>query len=166
VADGQVQRFEDGKQVVADWWRLFENPKVDAFITQSMADNPTLQAAQATLRQSQDILRAGYGVFIPQIGGDVGVSRQTSNLRLIGSTAPNTVFNLFTLSATVNYTLDVWGGQRRQVEGLRAQMEGQRYNVMGTYIMLAGNVVNTAIAQAAYRAQIRATEDLIGVQSI
>ena len=32
---------------------------------------------------------------------------------------------------------------------------------MGTYIMLAGNVVNTAIAQAAYRAQIRATEDLI-----
>ena len=161
VADGQAQRFEVGKRVVADWWRLFENPKVDAFIAQSMTDNPTLQAAQATLRQSQDILRAGYGVFIPQIGGDVGASRQTSNLRLIGSTAPNSVFNLFTLSATVNYTLDVWGGQRRQVEGLRAQMEAQRYNVMGTYIMLAGNVVNTAIAQAAYRAQIRATEDLI-----
>jgi len=38
-------------------------------------------------------------------------------------------------------------------------MEGQRINVMGTYIMLAGNVVNTAIAQAPYRAQIRATED-------
>jgi len=60
--------LEDGKQVVADWWRLFENPKVDAFITQSMADNPTLQAAQATLRQSQDILRAGYGVFIHKSG--------------------------------------------------------------------------------------------------
>ena len=161
VADGQAQLFEDGKQVIADWWRLFENPKVDAFIGQSMAENPTLQAAQATLRQSQDILRAGYGVFIPQIAGNLGASRQTSNPRLIGLTAPNSVFNLFTLSATVNYTLDIWGGQRRQIEGLRAQMERQRYNVMGTYVMLAGNVVNTAIAQAAYRAQIRATEDLI-----
>jgi len=161
VADGKVQHFEDGKQVHGDWWRLFENPKVDAFVAQSLAGNPTLQAAQATLRQSQAILRAGYGVFVPQIGGNLGASRQTTNLRLIGSSAPNSVYNLFTVSATVNYTLDIWGGQRRQIEGLRAQMEAQRYNVMGTYIMLAGNIVNTAIAQAAYRAQIRATEDLI-----
>ncbi|MGB8294207.1 MAG: RND transporter, partial [Polyangia bacterium] len=57
VADGQAQRFEDGKRIDADWWRLFKNPKVDAFIAQSMAENATLQAAQATLRQSQDILR-------------------------------------------------------------------------------------------------------------
>jgi len=161
VADGQAQRFVGGKQVDADWWRLFENPKINAFIAQALVDNPTLQAAQATLRQSQDILRAGYGVFVPQVVGDVGASRQTSNLRLIGSTAPNSVFNLFTLSATVSYTLDIWGGQRRQVEGLRAQVEAQRYNVMGTYIMLAANIVNAAIAQAAYHAQIRATEDLI-----
>jgi len=164
VAEGQAQRFEAGRQVTADWWRLFENPKVDALIGQAIADNPNLQAAQATLRQSQDILRAGYGIFIPQIGGNVAASRQTSNPKLIGSTAPSSVFNLFTLSATVNYALDIWGGQRRQIEGLRAQMEAQRFTVAGTYTMLAGNVVNTAIAQAAYRAQIRATEDLIIIE--
>ncbi len=161
VAEGQAQRFEAGKQIAADWWRLFKNPKLDAFVTQSINDNPTLQAAQARLRQSQDILQAGYGVFFPQIGGNLGASRQTSNPRLMGSSAPNSVFNLFTLSASVNYTLDIWGGQRRQIEGLRAQAEAQRYTVLGTYIMLAGNVVNTAIAQAAYRAQIQSTEGLI-----
>jgi NodT family efflux transporter outer membrane factor (OMF) lipoprotein len=161
VADNQVQRFEDGKQIAADWWRLFENSQVDDFIVLAIADNPTLQAAQATLRQSQDILQAGYGAFIPQIGGNAGASRQTSNPKVIGSTLPRSVFNLFTLSASVNYTLDIWGGQRRQVEGLRAEMEGQRYKVMGTYIMLAGNIVNTAIALAAYRGQIQATQDLI-----
>jgi len=161
IADGQLQHFEEGKQVAADWWRLFENSEIDDFINVAMAENPTLQAAQATLRQSQDILQAGYGVFVPQIGGNVGASRQTSNLRSIGSTLPNSVFNLFTLSASVNYTLDIWGSERRQIEGLKAQMEAQRYKVMGTYIMLAGNIVNTAIAQAGYRAQIQATQDLI-----
>ena len=163
VAEGQVQRFEVGKQIAADWWRLFKNPKVDAFVAESMSDNPSLQAAQARLRQSQDVLRAGYGVFFPQIAGNAGASRQTSNPRLMGSSAPNSVFNLFTLSASVSYALDIWGGQRRQIEGLRAQAEAQRYNVFGTYIMLAGNVVNTAIAQAAYRAQVESTEGLIAL---
>ena len=161
IAENQAQRFVEAKQVAADWWKLFENSQVDDFIVVAIADNPTLQAAEATLRQSQDILQAGYGVFIPQIGGNVGASRQKSNPRLIGSTLPSGVFNLFTLSASVNYTLDIWGSQRRQIEGLKAQMEAQRYKVMGTYIMLAGNIVNTAIAQAAYRAQIQATQDLI-----
>jgi NodT family efflux transporter outer membrane factor (OMF) lipoprotein len=161
VADGQAQRFDKGRKIAADWWRLFGNEEVDGFVTLAIADNPTLEAAHATLRESQDLLYAGYGVFVPQIGGNLGASRQTSNEKVVGSTTPKSVFNLFTVSASVSYALDIWGGQRRQVEGLRAQMEAQRYNVMGTYIMLAGNVVNTAIAQAAYRAQIKATEDLI-----
>ena len=67
AADGKAQRFEEGKEIPADWWRLFANPKLDALIDRWLAENPTLQAAQATLRQSQNVLRAGYGVFIPQI---------------------------------------------------------------------------------------------------
>jgi NodT family efflux transporter outer membrane factor (OMF) lipoprotein len=165
VAEGEAQSFEQGKKVAADWWRLFQNPDVDAFIAEAVKQNPGLTAARSTLRQSQDLLQAGYGIFIPQVAGDVGANRQTTNLKAIGSPLPNTVFNLLTLSASVSYTLDVWGGERRQIEGLRALSEVQRFNTTGVYLMLIGNVVNTAIAEAAYRDQITSTQQLIGFES-
>ena len=55
-----------GAEIAADWWRLFNCPKLDAVVLESIANNPSLQAAQASLRQSQDNLRAGYGIFFPQ----------------------------------------------------------------------------------------------------
>lgn len=163
-AEGQAQKFVEGKKIVADWWRLFGNERVDRIVSDAIAHNWTLAAAQATLRQSQDNLRAGYGIFFPQLEGNIGASRQTSDLERIGVTAGSSVYNLFTLSASVSYTLDIWGGQRRQVESLAAQMDAQRYNVLAARITLSGNVVNTAIAEAAYRAQIQATEELIALE--
>jgi NodT family efflux transporter outer membrane factor (OMF) lipoprotein len=71
------------------------------------------------------------------------------------------IFNLFTSSGTISYALDVFGGKRRTVEGLRAQADSQRYVSKAAYLALSANVVNTSIARAAYAAQIRATEQLI-----
>ena len=161
AAAGRAQTFTEGARIAADWWRLFGSPKLDAIVAQSLADNPTLQAAEASLRRSQDNLRAGYGVFFPSIDAGAGVSRERSNPAALGSSQPASVFNLLTLSASVSYTLDVWGGNRRALEGLGAQVEADRVTVLGTYLMLSGNAVNAVIAQAAYRAQIQATRDLV-----
>ncbi len=164
-ADGQAQRFEPGAEVVADWWRLFDAPKIDAVIKEAVANNPSLQSAQASLRQSQDNLRAGYGVFYPQLDAGFDATRQKLSLaRLGGSSSNSTIFNLYTLSATVSYALDIFGGERRAVESLGAQADYQRYAVLGTYLTLTGNIVNTVIAQAAYRGEIQATEELIKIQ--
>ena len=163
-ADGQAQHFDKGATVLADWWRLFNSAKLDAVINEAIAGNPTLQAAQASLRQSQDNLRAGYGVFFPQLDASFDATRQKYSPARIGSSSPSSIFNLFTLSATVSYALDVFGGERRAVEGLQAQVDVQRAMVLGTYLTLSGNIVNTIIAQAAYREQIKATEQIIGLQ--
>ena len=118
-ADGQTQRFEKGARIAGDWWRLFNSPKIDAVLKEALANNQTLQAAQASLRQSQESLRAGYGVFFPQFDGSFNATRQKFSPARFGSTSPSILFNLFTLAATVNYTIDVFGGERRTVEGLR-----------------------------------------------
>ena len=163
-ADGQTQHFAKGATVLADWWRLFNSAKLDAVINDAITGNPTLQAAQASLRQSQNNLRAGYGVFYPQLDASFDATRQKYSPAHIGSSSPSSIFNLFTLSATVSYALDVFGGERRAVEGLQAQVDVQRATVLGTYLTLTGNIVNTMIAQAAYREQIKTTEQIIGLQ--
>ncbi len=163
-ADGKTQRFEPGAKIIADWWRLFNSPKLDALIQDAVANNQSLQAAQASLRRSQDNLRAGYGVFYPQLDAGFDATRQKFSPARFGQSSPSSIFNLFTLSTTVSYALDVFGGERRAVESLQAQVDFQRYTVLGTYLTLLGNITNTVIAQAAYREQIRATEDMIGLE--
>jgi len=160
-AEGRAQRFSPGARIAGDWWRLFNSSKLDAVIKEAIVDNPSLQAAQASLRQSQDSLQAGYGVFYPQVSAGFGATRQLYSPLKLGQAAAGSIFNLFTLSATVSYAIDVFGGARRTVESLQAQTDFQRYTVVATYLALSGNIVNTIIARAGYSAQIEATEGLI-----
>lgn len=162
VAAGNAQHFEHGAKIAADWWRLFDCPKLDGIVMQAIAGSPTLQVAQAALRQSEDNLRAGYGIFYPQIGASFQPTRQQFSLLRFGETAPPVIFNLYTLQATVGYVLDVWGGERRTVEGLGAQTDVQYYDAVGTYLTLSGNVVNAVVAEAAYQAEIEATQQIVG----
>ena len=162
-AEGQAQVFERGGSIAADWWRLFNSSKLDVMIKDAIASNPTLQAAQASLRQSQDNLRAGYGVFYPQFNAGFDATRQKFSPASFGGTSASSIFNLFTLQATVSYALDVFGGERRAVESLQAQVDFQRYEVKGTYLTLSGNIINAVIARAAYHEQIKAAEQIIGI---
>lgn len=164
AADGRSQHFGEGARIAADWWRLFNSPAIEAVIKDALANNPGLQAAQASLRQGQYDLRAGYGIFFPQVNAGFGAEREKSAPAQLGlSSQQSSIFNLFTLQSTVGYVLDVFGGQRRMVESLQAQVDFQRYELQGTYLALYGNIVNTIIAQAAYREEIEATIRIIGI---
>ncbi|MGD0282870.1 MAG: TolC family protein, partial [Dissulfurispiraceae bacterium] len=162
-ADGQAQVFEQGGSMAADWWRLFNSSSLDVAIKDAIAGNPTLQAAQASLRQSQDNLRAGYGVFYPQLNAGFDATRQKSSPASLGLRSSGSIFNLFTLQGTVSYALDVFGGERRAVESLQAHVDFQSYEVKGTYLTLSGNIVNAIIARAAYGEQIKAAGQIISL---
>jgi NodT family efflux transporter outer membrane factor (OMF) lipoprotein len=155
---GKSQRFVDGQSIGA-YWKLLRCSALDTIVSQALASNPGLEAARATLRQSQDSLRAGYGVFFPQVDAKAGASRQLYNPA--PGSLPSETFNLFTLSGTVSYALDIWGGARRQVEALGAEVDAQRYTLAGAYVMLTSNVVDAIIAEAAYRDEIDATKATI-----
>jgi len=164
AADGQTQHFISSNTLIADWWKLFGSEELDAVVNKAIANNPTLQASEASLRQGQDNMRAGYGVFFPQIQAQAGTSRQRSSTAQQGSQAGSKIFNLITLSGSVSYALDVFGGARRSVESLRAQADYQSYETVAAYLILSANVVNTSIARAAYAAEICTTKELIKLE--
>jgi len=164
AADGQSQYFTSSNTLIADWWKLFKSDQLNTIVNKAIANNPTLQASESSLRQSQDNMRAGYGVFFPQIQAGASTSRQRSSSTEQGSQTPGRIFNLITLSGTVSYALDVFGGARRSVESLRALADYQRYENVAAYLMLSANVVDTSIARAAYSAESRTTKQLIKLE--
>lgn len=159
-AAGSVQTFSAQTNVPSDWWTRFGSLAIDSAVDEALTGNATIEGAQAALRQSEDEMRAGAGVFYPQVDAGFAGSRQKYSPSRIGANEPSTLFNLFTLSASVSYALDIWGGQRRMVEALQARVDAQRYTVLATYLTLTVNVVNAMIARAAYRDEIAATREM------
>ena len=164
TADGRSQSLLSGTISDSRWWEMFKADSLNTIVDEALKQNASLQASEANLRQSQDLLRAGYGIFFPQVSARLGASR--NSLAPIQSGLPNSgsIFNLSTASANVSYVLDVFGGERRQVEALRAQVDFQKYSTDAAYLILSANVVNTSIARAAYLEQIKSTEELIALE--
>ena len=65
----------------------------------------------------------------------------------------------------MTYKLDVFGGARRAVEGARAQAEVAQFQLEGAYLSLTANVVTGAVKEAALRAQMQATEEILKAQT-
>jgi NodT family efflux transporter outer membrane factor (OMF) lipoprotein len=60
---------------------------------------------------------------------------------------------------------DVFGLNRRTVESLQAQAEAQRFQLEATYLTLTSNVVAAAVQEALLRGQIKATQEIVKIQS-
>ena len=159
---GEAQRFVDGMDIPGQWWTLFRSPELNALIERALINSPTLQAAQAALRQANEIAAAQRGSYYPSVSGTAQSQRQKASGAALGIPGfPSSYYyNLQTASVNVSYTLDAFGGTRRQVEALQAQAEYQRFALEASYLTLTSNIVAAAINEASLRAQIAATDDI------
>ena len=162
---GTAQRFVSGGEIPARWWELFRSEALDRWIREALADSPTLDAAEATLRRAQEVRRARSGDLLPSVDGKVSASRQKPSGASLG--VPNVQINPFTLynaSVDVSYTLDLFGRTRRELEALQAQVDYQGFQLEGAYLTLASNVVTAALQEASLRGQLQATRDILATQ--
>jgi NodT family efflux transporter outer membrane factor (OMF) lipoprotein len=177
VAAGAAQRFVEGQDVAFKWWESFGNPALNSLVEQAFRNNPTIPAAQASLRQAQEMVKAQFGYYFPSVGLNYAFERQKLPGNTASSSAPGQqgngqnlvpsgpaqplIYNFSTAQLSVGFTPDVFGGNRRKVESLEAQAQMQHYELEATYVTLATNVVAAAMQDASLRAQIDATQKII-----
>ena len=121
----------------------------------------------ATLRAVNQAVYAQEGKFFPLVEGNFNPTyNQTSSALTPVPANNNLVYQLHTAQLQgERYTLDVWGLNRRTVESLRAQADNQRFQVEAAYLTLVSNIAVAAINEASLRAQIDATNQLIGINT-
>jgi NodT family efflux transporter outer membrane factor (OMF) lipoprotein len=155
------QHFVDGQDISATWWEAFQSPALNSLVQSALAHSPTVVAAQATLRQAEENYRADYGSKVfPSVSGQFQAAREKYPIFTEGIPAGSTG-NLFTAGLDLSYTLDIVGGNRRELEGVRAAIDYQRYQVEATWLSLTSSVVATAIQEASLRAQLKVTRDVV-----
>lgn len=159
--------FAGGADVPAQWWTLFRSPALDALVRQALANSPTQARAQARLRQAEAELEARTGATQhPRVDAKLSANRvdvQPESLGLTQLPVPMPL-NLYLASVSVSYTFDFFGATRNELDALRAEVEHQRFEGEAARLMLAGNVVTTAIRAAALREQLADSDAIIALQ--
>jgi len=164
-AAGAGQRFDAGRDIPGEWWKVFHSTELDGLIAEALQANPNLQAAQAALWQAKENLYAQTGKLLPQVDANSSATRQQFSPAAFGQAGPPDIFNLYQATVNVSYAPDVFGGQRRQIEATAALAEYQRFELEATYLTLTANVVTAAIQEASLRGQIEATRDIIKIET-
>ena len=160
-AGGEAQRFVDGLDIPGQWWTLFKSADLNALIERGLAHNPSLEAAQAALRQANENVAAQRGGLYPSVTGSFQAERQKASGASFGlPELGSTLYSVNTAQVSVAYTLDVFGGVRRQIEALQAQSEYERFALEASYLSLTANIVTAAVTEASLRAQVAATEEI------
>lgn len=165
VAGGAAQTFVVGRDIPAEWWKVFHSKEIDALIAEALRANPNLQAAQAALWQAKENLYASAGKLLPSVDAAGSVTPQQFSAAEFGIVGPPSIFTVYQATVNVAYTPDVFGGQRRQIEANAALAEQQRFALEATFLTLTADVVTAAIQEASLRGQIQATQDIIKAET-
>ena len=116
VAGGAAQKFDMGRDIPGEWWKVFHSKELDSLMAEALQANPSLQAAQAALWQAKENLYAQTGKLLPSIDANASATRQQFSPAEFGGGGAPSIFNLFQATVNVSYAPDVFGGQRRQIE--------------------------------------------------
>lgn len=132
VASGKWVQLDEkalsaGSTVSTAWWKVFNDPTLDALQEQVSVDNQNILIAEARYRAARAALDSANASFYPSINGNFGSSRasnalttNSSGAQVQGSQAPKTTVNL---SASASWELDLWGRIRRSSEAAGAKLE-------------------------------------------
>jgi NodT family efflux transporter outer membrane factor (OMF) lipoprotein len=165
IAGGAAQKFDSGRDIPGEWWKVFHSRELDGLIAEALHANPSLQAAQAALWQAKENLYAQQGHLMPSLDANASDTRQQLSPAEFGQPGSPLIFNLFQTTVNVSYTPDVFGGQRRLIETQAALADYQRFQLEATYLTLTSNVVTAAVQEASLRGQIEATLEIIKSES-
>jgi NodT family efflux transporter outer membrane factor (OMF) lipoprotein len=164
---GAAQTFAADRDIPADWYGLFQSEQLDELVRRALKDSPTVEAAKASLRSAEYTYIAERGaLFLPQADGQLGVTRQRTSGAAFGDPSiPASIFTLYNATVNVSYRLDIFGASRRQLEGLRAQADFQRWELEAANLTLTGNVVTTAFDVASLSDQLAAVKDVVAAET-
>ena len=163
VPAGASQQFIAGRDLQKQWWTLFRSEPLDRLVEAALRDNPSVAQAKAALRQARENLAAERGSLWPSVVASGGVAREREAAAVTGLPYAET-FTLYNASVGVSYAFDIFGGVRRQLEALQAQVDVGRYQLDATYLALTANVANAAFREASLRAQWQAIKDIEQLQ--
>jgi len=144
---------------VATWWTTLQDPVLDELERRALASNPSLEAAQARVRQARASVRQERANLFPTVGAQAtsviadlpGIdlqSNQGSGTAPLAPTPPpeqdaDTSLQFFNLGLNASWEIDLAGGQVRRIEAANALAAAAVHNAGDAQVQLTAEVAQS-----------------------
>ena len=138
------------------WWEVFNDPDLNALITQTLSDNLTIKEAWSRLNQTRALAVQAGAALYPDLTGTGGAffTRERT-----GDRSRKTVSNQdYFLGIISSYELDLWGRIRSGRESALLEVTAAREDLNTVAMTLAAEVANRWINIISQRMQKRLLE--------
>lgn len=136
---------EDARPDLAQWWRSFRDPLLDALISEAVAGNLDVASAKASIREARAALRQQNSALLPSLDGGASAARSRSN---------ESTRSEFRAGFDALWEVDLFGGNRRSAEAAARGVEVAEADLRATLLTLIGDVSATYVELRGYQARL------------
>jgi NodT family efflux transporter outer membrane factor (OMF) lipoprotein len=134
-----------------NWWHGYGDPQLDALMGEALAGSPSLQVAQARLREAQAVATSAAAPRLPKtaVNGEATRQRYSENNIYPPPFAGN-YSNDGRVALDFSYDLDFWGHNREVLESARANVRAAQADHAAARIALT-----VAVARAYFNLSLQ-----------
>src|SRR5690606_2147097 len=139
------------QELPAGWWRLFQDPALDAVVEEALAANKDIAVAAANLAQVRASLSETRSQYVPS----TIVTGSAARVRAPNPATGDMVeADAFSAGIDVSYEVDLFGRVRRSVEAARADTDAAQAALDGVRVSVAAETARAYADACAANAQL------------
>ena len=134
----QVSAGEASSLADLTWWSLYNDPQLEALVSEALAHNYDLQLAVARIEQARALVGVAKSQAFPQVGYEGFVGGEQAFIPQQNIETQSYGFVGAVIDAT--WEFDLWGRIRRSTEAAEANLLAQEYARRGVRLTLVSDV--------------------------
>lgn len=139
----------DGRVDEGAWWKVLNDPLLDALVDEMLAKSPPLREAAARIaeaRASSDAVRGTTGPQV-QASASAGETMLSKNGQFPVGSIPGFAreFPLFDIGFDASWELDLWGRRTRSIEAATARMGQAEMAAQGVRLQLIAELARAYV---------------------
>lgn len=148
-----------------DWWRLYNDPALDALIAQAFAANTDLRVATANLRRVRAVLSEARSQRLPTTTATAAGGYGRSIITVEHGKAAGVDSEFYSLGFDASWEIDLWGRVRRSVEAARADVGAAAAQRDGVAISVAAETARAYADACSTANQLAVAEHSLKIQT-
>ncbi len=164
-AQGWKQAAPRDDKPRGNWWEVFNDPQLNALVTQVAISNQTIKAAEAQVRAARALTDQARAAFFPVVSGNAALTRSGGRPSVSGGSVNSTGgaggANSYNASLDASWEIDLWGKIRRTVEASEAGAQASVGDLGAAELSAQATLAEDYFMLRAQDAQIRLLNDTV-----
>ena len=153
--DDRDPRVKSEKADLAEWWRVFNDPGLDALIETAYRQNISLRVAGMRILAARAQRGIAVGELFPQSQQAVAGYQRVGLPQNWATPFPNRWFDNWDGGFSASWELDFWGRFRRAIEGADAELDASIENYDDVLVILLADVATSYTQLRTYQDRLR-----------